>query len=287
PDNGRVGYTFMGAGAHIGGAAVDENGEPYLFGASGRSIVERRTIVVGDYAADDSFEHVPELDRAVRDDGIRSLAITPLIAEDELLGVLQVGSGEVDAFGPDQVGLAEALAHQAAIAIHNSRLIQALERSSEEIRRRAAAEQALRRIATRITAIRDPIELLQQVTDAGRRLLNGERSQLDIVDPASGLIRWTTASGDGPFGGDLPGTSAGVIAEVGINRAAIDARSVVRTGDYLTDERIHHLPESDEFVARTGIRSVLAAPLMSDADLLGIMKVATTRADAWDTKTRR
>src|SRR5439155_5305704 len=116
----------------------------------------------------------------------------------------------------------------------------------------------------------------------GGRLLNGGRSQLDIVDPASGLIRWTTASGDGPFGGDLPGTSAGVIAEVGINRAAIDARSVVRTGDYLTDERIHHLPESDEFVARTGIRSVLAAPLMSDADLLGIMKVATTRADAWD-----
>jgi len=27
------------------------------------------------------------------------------------LGVLQVGSGAIDAFGPDQVGLAEALAH--------------------------------------------------------------------------------------------------------------------------------------------------------------------------------
>jgi PAS domain S-box-containing protein len=281
-DAGRVDYTFLGAGPHIGGAAVDEHGEPYLFGASGRSILERRTIVIGDYATDDSFEHVPELDLAVSDDGIRSLVITPLIAEDSLLGVLQVGSGEVDAFGPDQVGLAEALAHQAAIAIHNSRLIQALERSGEEIRRRATAEQALREIATRITAIRDPSELLQQVADSGRRLLDGDRAQLDIVDPATGLIHWTRVSAEGPFGGDLPGTAAGSDAGLGINGVAIEQRSVYITGDYLGDPRIRHVPASDAFVRRTGLHSVLAVPLMSDADLLGILKVSTTRHDAFD-----
>ncbi len=278
----RVGYTFMGAGPHIGGAAVDENGEPYRFGASGKALAERRTVVVGDYAADTTFAHDPELDRAVGHDGIRSLVVTPLIAEDALLGVLQVGSLEVDAFGTHQIGLAEALAHQAAIAIHNSRLIEALERSGVEIRRRATAEQALREIATRITAIRDPTELLQQVTDAARRLLDGERSQLDIVDPATGRIRWTTASGEGRFGGDLPGTHEGVSAEVGINSVAIEARAVVATPDYLADSRIRHIPASDAFVKRAGIRSVLAAPLMSDTDLLGILKVATTRVDAFD-----
>ncbi|HLO36381.1 MAG TPA: GAF domain-containing protein, partial [Candidatus Deferrimicrobium sp.] len=180
------------------------------------------------------------------------------------------------------VGLAEAIAHQAAIAIHNSRLVQALERSAIEIRRRATAEQALREIATRITAIRDPTELLQQVTDSARRLLDAERSQLDIVDPATGLIRWTTASGEGPFAGDLPGTREGVAAEVGINSIAIEERRVVATPDYLADPRIRHVPESDAFVERVGIRSVLAAPLMSDTDLLGILKVATTRLDAFD-----
>ena len=206
----RVGYTFLGAGRHIGGAAVDEDGEPYLYGASGRAIQLQQTIVVDDYFQDDSFRHEPDLDRAVADDGIQSLVITPLLVEDALLGVLQVGSTEIGAFGPEQVALAEALAHQAAIAIRNSRLIEALERSANEIRRRAGAEQELREIATRITAIRDPAELLQQVTDAARRLLSGERSQLDIVDPATGLIRWTSASGEGRFGGDLPGTHAGV-----------------------------------------------------------------------------
>src|SRR5436190_934766 len=124
----------------------------------------------------------------------------------------------------EQDGLAEALAHQAAIAIRNSRLIEALERSASEIRRRAGAEQELREIGTTITAIRDPAELLQQVTDAARRLLSGERSQLDIVDPETGLIRWTNASGEGRFGEDLPGTREGVPAEIGINAPAIAER---------------------------------------------------------------
>src|SRR6185295_7764059 len=113
-------------------------------------------------------------------------------------------------------------------------------------------------------------------------LLSGERSQLDIVDPATGLIRWTTASGEGEFGGDLPGTHEGVAAEVGINAAAIAERGVVVTGDYLGDARILHVPESDAFVKKVGIRSVVATPLMSESTLLGILKVATTRLDAFD-----
>ncbi|HEV7811262.1 MAG TPA: GAF domain-containing protein, partial [Candidatus Limnocylindrales bacterium] len=282
PGGGRVGWAHLGAGDHIGGAAVDEEGEAFEYGASGRAIAERRTVVVDDYPSDETFEHDPELDRAVEADGIRSLIVTPMIAEDGLLGVLQVGSGDVAAFGPEQVALAEALAHQAAIAIRNSRLVQALEKSAQEIRRRARAEQELREIATRITAIRDPEELLQQVTDAARRLLAGDRSQLDIVDPATGLIRWTVASGEGVFGGDLPGTREGVAAEVGINAAAISARTAVITGDYLVDPRILHVPDSDAFIERVGIRSVVAVPLMSEEHLLGVLKVATTRVDAFD-----
>ncbi len=279
---GRVGYTFLGAGRHIGGAAVDEVGEPYHYGASGQAIDQRRTVVVDDYFADLSFTHDPELDAAVGQDGVRSLVITPLIVEDAMLGVLQVGASEIAAFEPEQVALVEALAHQAAIAIRNSRLIEALERSGEEIRRRARAEQELREIATTITAIRDPSELLQQVTDAARRLLSAERSQLDIVDPATGLIRWTTASGEGEFGLDLPGAHEGAAAEMGINAAAIVERGVVVTGDYLDDARILHVPESDAYVRKVGIKSVVATPLLSESTLLGVLKVATTRRDAFD-----
>ena len=262
----------------IGGSGEARAGE----GISGRAVRELRPVFTGDYLNDKRFEHAAAPDEHVRRYAIRSVVSVPLVGDRGPLGTLTVYNGEVDAFSDTDAGLLEALANQAAIAMTNAGLIERLAASQAQERRRATAEQALREIATRITAIRDPVELLQQVTDSARRLLNGERSQLDIVDPATGLIRWTTASGDGIFGGDLPGTHEGVAAEIGINGAAIEARTVVITGDYLTDERIHHIPESDAFVAETGIKSVVAAPLMSDTDLLGILKVAATRADAWD-----
>jgi PAS domain S-box-containing protein len=262
----------------IGGSGEAKAGE----GISGRAVRELQAVFTGDYLNDDRFEHAELPDAHVKKYAIRSVVAVPLLGDRGPLGTLTVYTGTIDAFSEADARLLEALAGQAAIALTNAGLIERLAASQAEERRRATAEQALRQIATRITAITDPTELLQQVTDAGRKLLNGERSQLDIVDPATGLIRWTTASGDGLFGTALPGTTQGTAAGVGINGAAIDAGGVVITGDYLNDERIHHIPASDGFVALTGIRSVVAAPLMSDTDLLGVLKVATTRQDAWD-----
>ncbi|HYX12563.1 MAG TPA: GAF domain-containing protein, partial [Candidatus Acidoferrum sp.] len=282
PDVGRVGYTFMGAGRHIGGAAVDEQGEPFLFGASGRSILERRTVVVGDYAADDSFEHVPELDQAVSDDGIRSLVITPLIAEDDLLGVLQVGSGEIDAFGPDQVGLAEALAHQAAIAIHNSRLIQALERSSEEISRRADAERSVREIAANISALRDVDAILQQTVDEARRLLVSKSARIDMLDDDGTTLRWAYASGDDAIRTRETGFDATFQVGEGVAGLTVASGRAFRTPDYLADDRFTHVPRSDALVHETGFRSVLSAPLRGETGPLGAISVSSELPDHYD-----
>ena len=283
PAGGRVGFTHVpGAGEIIGGAAVDETGKPFEYGASGKAIASGQTIVSTDYQADESFVHDPDLDEAVRRDGIRSLVVTPLRSEDGLLGVLQVGWPEPGAFDPDEIALVEAFAHQAAIAIHNARLIEALARSREETRRRARAEQALREIAARITAIRDPGDLLDQVVDAARGLLDAERAQLDLVEPETGLIRQTHVTGDGPLGAPGPGAAVGQPVDRGINSAAISGRRAIVTGDYVSDDRFVHVPESDAFARSVGLHSVIATPLFTDDGLLGVLKVTATRPDAYD-----
>jgi PAS domain S-box-containing protein len=283
PAAGRVGFTHVpGAGDVIGGAAVDEDGRPFEYGASGKAIATGRTVVSTDYMADTGFEHDPRLDEAVRQDAIRSLIVTPMTGEEGLLGVLQVGWPEPGAFEPDEVALVEALAHQAAIAIQNARLIEALAGSREEIRRRARAEQALREIATRITAIRDPGDLLQQVVEAARGLLDAERAQLDLVEPDTGLIRSAYVAGEGAVGAQGPSATAGLPGDQGINGPAIATRRAIVTGDYLTDDRFTHVTESDDFVRDTGLHSTIAAPLFTDDGLLGVIKVATVRRDAYD-----
>ncbi|HEX5014501.1 MAG TPA: GAF domain-containing protein [Candidatus Limnocylindrales bacterium] len=282
PAAGRVGFTHVpGAGDIIGGAAVDEEGAPFRYGASGKAIQTGQTVVSTDYFDDQGFEHDPGLDEAVRRDGVRSLIVTPLSGESGLLGVLQVGWPETGAFEPEEVALVEALAHQAAIAIQNARLIEAIASSREEVRRRARAEQALREIAARITAIRDSADLLRQVVDASRDLIDGECAQLDLVEPETGLLKFAYASDDGVFNMPSP-TMEGASGEVGINGLAIARRRAVVTGDYVTDDRIQHEKGSDAFAGGTGLHSVVAAPLFTDAGLLGVIKVATTRRDAYD-----
>ena len=283
PAAGRVGFTYVpGAGEVIGGAAVDEDGRPFHYGASGRAIETGRTVVSTDYMADDGFEHDPGLDEAVRQDGIRSLIVTPMTGEEGLLGVLQVGWPDPGAFEAEEVALVEALAHQAAIAIQNARLIEALARSREEIRRRARAEQALREIATRITAIRDPADLLRQVVDAARGLLDADRAQLDLVDPETGLIRSAYVAGEGELGAQRGPGIGGLPADQGINGAAIARQRAVVSGDYLIDDRFIHVDESDAFVRETGLHSVIAAPLFTEDGLIGVIKVSTLRRDAYD-----
>ena len=128
-------------------------------------------VFTGDYLNDDRFEHAAAPDAHVRRYQIRSVVAVPLIGDRGPLGTLTVYTGEPDAFGEDDARLIEALAGQAAIAMTNARLIEELDRSREQFSRQADAERALREIAARITAIRDPSDLLQHVVDEAARLL--------------------------------------------------------------------------------------------------------------------
>ena len=292
PAAGRVGFTHMpGAGDIIGAAAVDDVGQPFPYGASGKAIATGAGVVSGDYANDAGFEHDPDLDAAVRDDGIKSLIVTPLSGESGMLGVLQVGSPDVNAFGPAEVGLVEALAHQAAIAIQNARLIEALAASREEVRpagpRRAGAPR------DRDPDHRDPrpAELLQQVTDAVARPARRRpvparhRRSRHRADPLAHVSGDGTCSGrrcrTGPAAAPAPSGSTALAIAAG--RAVVDRRLPGRRRGFT------HIPASDAFVAETGIRSVVvAAAHVTDDGLLGILKVApTTRATPTTTRTRR
>jgi len=281
PTAGRVGFTHVpGAGETIGGAAVDETGKPFRYGAAGKAFATGRTIVSTDYQADDGFEHDPGLDEAVRRDEIRSLIVTPLNGEEGLLGVLQVGWTEPGAFEPDEVDLVEAFAHQAAIAIHNARLIEALAKSREETRRRADAEQALREIAASISAIRDPDTVLQQTVDQAHRLLDSDSARIDMLE--GDMLVWAFASGADAVRTQAAGFDSSFRVGEGAAGLAVQIGEAFRTGDYMADARFPHIAVSDALVVETGYRSVLSTPLRGESGPLGAISVSSHRPDAYD-----
>lgn len=245
-------------------------------GMFGAAVSARAVIVTGDYRRDSRFPHSPVADRIAAIAGMRSMAVAPLLIDGEPLGAIGAYSSRIDDFGEAEVALLRALADHAAIAIANQRLLERVQSQADELAHRLDAQQTLQQIAARITAIRDPGEVLQTIVDSARRLLGSDGAHLTFLQPDGVSLRPIVVAGetddvtrrwlegmDFPVGG-------------GINGLAAERFEAVSTVDYLADPRIPHEADDDEVARRMGLRGMAAAPLRApDASILGTLAVSS------------
>jgi transcriptional regulator with GAF, ATPase, and Fis domain len=181
---------------------------PVGVGLFGHAVASGEVVVSADYRRDQRFPHSPIADRIVSVANMRSMAAAPLIADGEVLGALGAYSSRIDGFDESGIALLRALADHAATTIANQRLIERLARSQEELARltddlrghadelahRVEAQRTLAEMATQLTSLRDPSEVLVQTLREAVRLLKGDGGQIGMVttDP-DGKLRW----GDG------------------------------------------------------------------------------------------
>ena len=257
-------------------------------GMFGRAVVERSVVITSDYRADPSFRHASKTDRIVDDLGIKSMVVAPLKAGDEVFGALGTFSRHADAFDAADVALVRSLAEHAASAMANQRLIEELDRSHRELDRsrsdqvrRADAEQALREIAARITALRDPAEILQAVIELASRLVRGDGAILDLLDPETGNLRWAYDDGLRRMFSAEERAKLWISVGEGATGIAVAEDRVVVAGDDLAS-LFPPGPENTVFYERTGFRSMIAAPISGESGPLGVIEVYSTRPNAFD-----
>ncbi len=174
----------------------------------------------------------------VVDTGIRSVIAVPLPGEAGPIGTLSVVSRQVGAYDDADGEVLTALATQASIAIRNARLIEELARSRAVIERRAEAEQALREIAARITAIRQPGDLLQRIVDEALRLLRADGAVIDEYDEIEGVLVTAYDAGLTEEQRESVRATRLRIGEGLSGRAMAEGR-VIAAGDYLAGEFQH------------------------------------------------
>lgn len=91
-------------------------------GLAGRVVATGEAALVADYLADERINHLPEVDAAVKAEGLRAHLAVPMKMGDEVTGVLSIASRSGRKFGQGDLWLLARLATLTAIAIQNSRL---------------------------------------------------------------------------------------------------------------------------------------------------------------------
>ncbi|HUH06959.1 MAG TPA: GAF domain-containing protein, partial [Egibacteraceae bacterium] len=230
------------------------------------SVEHREPVLLNDALSDPRVIHIPGTPAEEE-----AIIIVPLISGEEVIGAMNIGrrGGAKVAFSEADFELVQLFAGQAAVAITNARLYDAL-------RARADAQRALAEIAAQIAALHEPQTVLNRAVADAARLLRADRAQINLVGDAGTHLELPIAAAPAPPSPD------DVIVPIGSGIAGLAAseRRVRWTGDYLADQSFPH-DEGDVRISGQGLHSMMSAPLIGSDRLIGTITVQSTERNAF------
>lgn len=132
---------------------------PFGYGILGSVAHANGPYQTTDYANDASVTHIPEIDAAVYQEGVKSILGAPLRSSGRVIGALLVADRSIREFRPDEVDAIESLAGHAAVVFENARLFNNLHENL------ARLEEAIEQSQTYVSE-------LEAIADAEQRLLS-------------------------------------------------------------------------------------------------------------------
>jgi GAF domain-containing protein len=240
--------------------------------AATRAVVDRATVHIHDFAAESEEEYPVGRELAQRF-GHRSMLAVPLLREEVPIGVICAFRLEVRPFPEQQIALLRAFADQAVIAIENVRLFKELKSRNRELTtaldRQTATAELLRVISQSQTDVQPVFET---IADSAVRLLGAWGALVFRYDGS--LIRLAAARGG------LPGSSEMIMGQFE-PRPPMDSTIIGRT---ILRRAVQHIVDIEadlswgaalrESARRRGWRSNLQVPMLSGAEVLGVIGVS-------------
>jgi serine phosphatase RsbU (regulator of sigma subunit)/putative methionine-R-sulfoxide reductase with GAF domain len=215
----------------------------------------RQAVMVNDVENDTRYRCIEALEET------RSELAVPLVLDDEPVGVLDVQSDLVDAFGPDDLFILETLGAQIAIAIHEARLY-------ESERQQAWLSTALLQVADAMSRVSDMDAVLTSIVRLTPILAGVDRCTILLWDAATDLFIPAQTHGLTP---ELRETFEHMVFPEGA-MPALDLmrwRKAPLLVDATRDTGL--VPQS---VAETfDIQEMVLLPLLAQGELLGVMMV--------------
>ena len=218
-------------------------------GIVGTAAATRQTVVVPDVHRDTRYLNAL--------DAVRSELAVPMMARGRLVGVLDVQSTQLNAFGERESTMLQLIASRVGISTDNARLYRRVEKQNRTSR-------TLAELSREFSSILDLDELLKRIAASVRTLINYDSFGIFLVDVTHDVLR-TRFSARYDQRVDIGNIPMGK----GITGHAVETRKPVRVADTAADERYiasHH-----------GIRSELAVPLMVQDKVIGVLNVESEK----------
>jgi GAF domain-containing protein len=231
--------------------------------ASGRAAIERRTIHIANITADPEYSY-----GATAIEPYRTLLGVPILKGDDLLGVIIVWHREVRPFTDKQIALVETFADQAAIAIENARLLDALRQRTDELGQSVGELRALGDVSQAVNSTLDLETVLSTIVAKAVQLSGTEAGAIYVFDELQSSLRLRAT-----YGMDQELIDALTHQTIGMNEPYVAAVFAKREPLQVPDLREGAPSPVNEVILRAGFRAVLVTPLLRGEEIVGLLVV--------------
>ena len=238
---------------------------------SGRALLERRTIEIGDMLAEGA--DYPRSYDIARKFGHRTVVVIPLIREGQPFGTILLRRREVRRFTEREIALLRTFGDQAAIALENVRLFNETKEALDQ--QRASGEI----LATISSSIADTAPVFDRIRASCERLFDSRLVGIFTVGE-DGQLRRTAHPGqvqqeiDKMFPAPVDDQSAA--------GAAILRRSIMHFPDIETDDTVP--PTTRKRCQMLGIKASVVAPMLWEGKGIGAISVGRDRVGPFSDK---
>jgi signal transduction histidine kinase len=239
-------------------------------------IARNRMSTVGRSAEDRRTHHIPDVledteygrDDLQRRAGFRSLLATPMILEDEVVGVLSLWRTEVAPFSDRERALLEEFAVEGAIVLRQLELVKALESRGNELASKVAQLEALREVGEAVGSSLDLDVVLDGIVSNAVRLTGTDGGSIMEYDESTDSFYVRAAFGSSP---DLLKQLRAITIHresTLVGRTALEHQAL-QVPDLAQAELDPHL----DILFRDGWRSVLAVPMLRGDKMVGVLVI--------------
>jgi signal transduction histidine kinase/ActR/RegA family two-component response regulator len=232
--------------------------------AVGRAAEDMRTHQIRDVLNDAEYGRTDLQERA----GFRTMLATPMILQDQLVGVLSMWRTDVKPFDARERELLEEFAVRGAIALRQRDLMLALDSRGKELEGKVDQLVALREVGEAVGSSLDLDEVLDRIVSNAVRLTGTDGGSIMEYDESSDSFHVRAAYGSSP--GLLEQLRAVTIDREStlVGRTALD-RKPLEVADLAQADLDPHL----DILFRDGWRSVLAVPLLRGDKMVGVLVI--------------